>query len=603
MPRSVPLRRSLVVRLLATSVLVAVCSIAATAWLAVKSTSRAIEQQQSQALSQDASIYSTLLDFAATHHNWDGVGPTVSALARSTGRRIALTTSARASIADSQPAGGPAPAATPTAAAPLPAQASAVVDPLNLDPSLALGSGASRIAPQATGPFQLSSKEQAELRDAADETVGCLEDLGLTAQISTSPAGRPSVVTNSGYAGLMMMDKCNAKPLLFPTRSEQTALDQLDALVNPCLARQGIPPVQVDLNFSWTGRPASSTKAAQSIATCIESGRREQLAPYVAPAALLFVTSPARTPGSVFDLSRANTIRIVEVTALVLAVTVAVTVLVATRLVRPLRALAEAAQRPNEPHARVPVRGRNEIGYLAAALNDLSQRRERIEQQREAMVSDVAHELRTPLSNIRGWLEAVQDGVAVPDPELVSALLQEALLLQHIIDDLRDLAAADADTFRLHPEPVRLREVLQQVAAAHQDAARAAGVTLETRTDGDPGLVADPLRLRQAVGNLVSNGIRHTPAGGSVTVGARRDGPEALIEVGDTGDGISPENLPHVFERFWRAEKSRSRQTGGSGLGLAIVRQLVQAHGGTVSVDSTVGKGSVFTLRLPAQKD
>jgi two-component system sensor histidine kinase BaeS len=583
------------VRLLATSVLVAVCSIAATAWLAVKSTSRAIEQQQSQALSQDASIYSTLLGFAATHHSWDGVGPTVAALARSTGRRVALTTSTRALIADSQPAGSSAPAGSSS----VPTQASAVVDPLNVDPSLAPGSGASRIAPQATGPFQLSSKEQADLLNAADTTVSCLEEMGETAQITTSPGGRPSVITSSGYAGLLVIDKCNSKLLLFPTESEAKALEELDGLVNPCVTRQGIPPVQVDLDYSWTGRPTTSKKAAQTIATCIESGRRELLAPYVAPAALLFVTSPARTPGSVFDLSRANTIRIVEVTALVLAVTVAVTVLVATRLVRPLRALAEAAQRPNEPHARVPVRGRNEIGYLAAALNDLSQRRERIEQQREAMVSDVAHELRTPLSNIRGWLEAVQDGVAAPDPELVSAVLQEALLLQHIIDDLRDLAAADANTFRLHPEPVRLREVLQQVAAAHQDAARAAGVTLETGTDGDPGLVADPLRLRQAVGNLVSNGIRHTPEGGSVTVGARRDGPRTLIEVTDTGAGISSENLPHVFERFWRAEKSRSRQTGGSGLGLAIVRQLVEAHGGTVTVASTFGAGSVFTIRLP----
>ena len=582
-------------RLLATSVLVAVCSIAATAWLAVKSTSRAIEQQQSQALSQDASIYSTLLDFAATHHGWDGVGPTVAALARSTGRRVALTTSARAPIADSQPAGTAAPAGRSS----LPSQASAVVDPLNVDPSLAPGSGAGRIATQATGPFQLSGKEQADLLNAADTTVSCLEDQGQTARITTSPGGRPSVITSSGYAGLLVIDKCNSKLLLFPTESEAKALAELDGLVNSCLTRQGIPPVEVDLDYSWTGRPTTSKKAAQTIATCIESGRREQLAPYVAPAALLFVTSPARTPGSAFDLSRANTIRIVEVTALVLAVTVAVTVLVATRLVRPLRALAEAAQRPNEPHARVPVRGRNEIGYLATALNDLSQRRERIEQQREAMVSDVAHELRTPLSNIRGWLEAVQDGVAAPDPELVSALLQEALLLQHIIDDLRDLAAADADTFRLHPEPVRLREVLQQVAAAHQDAARAAVVTLETRTEGDPGLVADPLRLRQAVGNLVSNGIRHTPEGGSVTVGARQDGPQALIEVTDTGTGISSENLPHVFERFWRAEKSRSRQTGGSGLGLAIVRQLVEAHGGTVTVTSTSAAGTVFTIRLP----
>ncbi|MHA6763849.1 sensor histidine kinase [Streptacidiphilus sp. PAMC 29251] len=593
MPRSVPLRRSLVVRLLATSVLVAVCSIAATAWLAVKSTSRAIEQQQSQALSQDARIYSTLLSYAATHHSWDGVGPAVTELARGTGRRIALTTSARLPLADSAPAD----------ASPLPLQASAVVDPLNVDPSLGAGSGTSRISPQATGPFQLSGKEQADLLEEADETIRCLQYQGQTAQVATSPAGRPDVITSSGYAAILVIEKCNSKLLRFPTPGETKALNQLDALVNPCVTRQGLPPVQVNLSYSWSGQPTTSKKASQAIAACVESGRREQLAPYVAPAALLFVTSPTQTPGSVFDLSRANTVRIAEVTALVLAVTITVTALVATRLIRPLRTLAEAAQHPSEPHARVPVRGKDEISYLAAAFNDLSQRRERMEQQREAMVSDVAHELRTPLSNIRGWLEAVQDGVAVADPPLVSSLLQEALLLQHIIDDLRDLAAADADTFRLHPEPVRLREVVQRVAAAHQDAARAAGVTLDTRTEGDPKLVADPLRLRQAIGNLVSNGIRHTPTGGSVTVTAYRAGQETLIQVADTGSGIGPEDLPHIFERFWRAEKSRNRQTGGSGLGLAIVRQLVEAHGGTVTAASTPGAGSVFTVRLPDQAD
>lgn len=182
----------------------------------------------------------------------------------------------------------------------------------------------------------------------------------------------------------------------------------------------------------------------------------------------------------------------------------------------------------------------------------------------------------------------------------MASLLEEALLLQHIIDDLRDLAAADADSFRLHREPIRIADLLDQVAEAHRARAEAAGVLLNVlSTDGDAELVADPVRLRQAVGNLVDNAVRHTPRGGNVTVGAYPAGDELIIEVTDTGTGIGPDELPHVFDRFWRAEKSRSRQTGGSGLGLAIVRQLAHAHGGTVTATSRPGHGAVFTLRLP----
>ncbi|WP_370148221.1 ATP-binding protein [Streptacidiphilus sp. EB129] len=573
---------------MATSVLVAVCSVAATAWLAVTSTSHAIQQQQGQALSDDADIYSTLLGYAATHRTWGGVAPAVAGLAQRTGRRITLTTSARQRLADSSPADR----------SPLPPQASAVVDPLAVDASLAPGSGTSRIDLRATGPYQLTPAERAGLLKEANTGVTCLRDLGQASQIVISPSGRPSV-TASGIPIPFVMDKCGIRGLDAPTTTEKAALDQLDNLVDPCLARQGLAAIDLDLTYTVIGSPATSPNADQTVASCVESGRREQLTPYVAPAALLFVTNPTQAPGSAFDLSRANALRIAEVTALVLAVTVAVTSLVATRLVRPLGVLAEAAQNPTERHARVAVTGKDEISYLATAFNELSQRRERMEEQREAMVSDVAHELRTPLSNIRGWLEAVEDGVAVADPVLVSSLLQEALVLQHIIDDLRDLAAADAGTFRLHPEATRVREVAEHVTAAYRDTAQTAGVTLNTWIDGDPELVADPVRLRQAVGNLVSNGIRHTRPGGSVTVGVFQSASETLIEVADTGSGISPEDLPHVFDRFWRAEKSRNRQTGGSGLGLAIVRQLVEGHAGTVTATSTPGTGSVFTLRLP----
>jgi len=182
----------------------------------------------------------------------------------------------------------------------------------------------------------------------------------------------------------------------------------------------------------------------------------------------------------------------------------------------------------------------------------------------------------------------------------MSSLLEEALLLQHVIDDLQDLSAADAGELRLHSQPVDVPDLLAQVASGHKASADRTAVLLVVRADAGLTLTADPIRLRQAVGNLVSNAIRHTPPGGQITLGARPDGPQVVIDVIDTGAGLAADQVPLVFERFWRAEKSRNRQTGGSGLGLSIVRKLAEAHGGTASVTSTLGEGSTFTLRLPA---
>jgi two-component system sensor histidine kinase BaeS len=589
----VPLRNSLLVRLLATSILVALCSIAATAWLAVQTTTKAIEREQGQSLSSDASVYDTLVGYAAGHPNWKAVAPVIRAQAAKTGRRITLTTPDGKPLADSD-AGG----------TPLPDQPSAVIDPLRTDPVLAAKSGTDRIDSRAVGPFRLSPADGRLLREYAGKRLDCLlSEYGLTGRIDTGPNGRPEVVVTSPDPKRLSAALCGARDAPILMRSEMPALGALNKLVNACLQRQGLTPIELQVDFSWfllatAARPAPTSD--QTIQSCIDAGRREQLRPYVAPAALLYVTSPGKTPTPDFDLSRTNKIRIISVTALVLVLAIAVTVLLGVRLVRPLRALTAAAQNRADQHVRVPVTRNDEIGYLAAAFNDLSERRENIEQQRKAMVSDVAHELRTPLTNMRSWLEAAEDGLATADPALMSLLLEEALLLQHIVDDLQDLAAADAGTLRLHPEQVHVNDLLEQVAGAHRGRAESAGVTLTTEAGGDPEINADPARLRQAVSNLVSNAVRHTPSGGSVTIRSAVVGAELVIDVVDTGSGISEADLPKVFDRFWRAEKSRSRHTGGSGLGLAIVRQLTQAHGGTVSVTSAPVAGATFTLRLPA---
>jgi two-component system sensor histidine kinase BaeS len=588
--RRVPWRRSLVVRLLATSVLVAVCAIVATAWLAVQSTTRAIQQEQGRSLSDDTKIYDELLGYAATHQDWTAVNDVVTTLAAKTARRITLMTDDRQTIVDSAP--GPSLLA---------ARPSATVDALRVDTALTGADAADRIDPRAVGPYRLTADEHQVVTSYAADAVACMNKVGSKiAEVVDGPDGRPTVKVNGSVAPEYVAFCKTNSGLAKPMRTEFTQLDKLRKLTAKCLGVKA-DEVFVDLGFTVDYRLRVEGAPSESkVRACVDKSRLAQLKPYVAPPALLFVTDPADgTADPVFNLSRANTMRIAGVTGLVLALAIAITVLVGVRLVRPLRALTEAASRPVEEQRRVPVTTHDEIGYLATALNDLSDRRERTELQRKAMVSDVAHELRTPLTNIRSWLEAAQDGLAAVDPQLLTLLLEEAVLLQHVIDDLRDLAAADAGSLRLHTEPTFVNDALEQAAEAHRGAAEGAGVRLTTDSAADPEVVVDPVRLRQLVGNLVSNAVRHTPGGGSVTIRSRMDDAWLTIEVVDTGVGIAPDDLPKVFDRFWRADGSRSRATGGSGLGLAITRKLTEAHGGDIAVQSRPGKGTVFTVRLP----
>jgi two-component system sensor histidine kinase BaeS len=603
MSARVPWRTSLRARLLVTSILIALCSIAATAWLAVSTTTRSIQQQPTQVLADDATIYDTLLGYAATHPRWDGVLPTIRDLARRSGRRITLTSTARRPIA-----------AAGAGAAALPAQASAVVNPLEVNGALAPASEPDGIDPRAVGPFRLPRQQQNGLLDVALKAVSCLRAYGYGATISVSPSGRPDIEITGSDPKSGWFFSCGVPTLEQPTATEHQALTSLNTSVNNCLAQARQPGVFLNLDFTWMGTlpsnpaigqlsqaTAPSTAEDQVVQSCIDASRRAQLKPYVPAPALLFITGP---PGSVtahLGLSSAGRDRIAAATALVLLLTVTVTVIVSTRLVRPLTTLTDAVQHPARPHVRVPVTSGDEIGRLTAAFNDLSERRERMEAQRTAMVSDIAHELRTPLGNIRGWLEAAEDGLATSDRAFISSLLEEAVLLQHVIDDLQHLAAADAGQLRLHREPIQVSDLLDQVVVAHRGRASAAGIALAARTEGDPEAPADPVRLRQAIGNLVANALRHTAAGGAVTIGCHPAGGQIIVEVADTGSGIAPDDLPRIFDRFWRADKSRSRRTGGSGLGLPITRQLVEAHGGTITVASVVGEGTVFTIRLPAE--
>src|SRR5690606_28373870 len=202
--------------------------------------------------------------------------------------------------------------------------------------------------------------------------------------------------------------------------------------------------------------------------------------------------------------------------------------------------------------------------------------------------------------NVRGYLEALRDGVVAPDRELFASLYEEAVLQQRVVDDLQELALAEAGALVYHWSRVDVGELLEVVRAAHQAVADAAEVRLSGTAEAETYAHGDPDRLRQVLGNVVTNAIRATPPGGRVELRAARSGAETVVTISDTGAGIAPEHLPHVFDRFWRADPARGRRTGGSGLGLAIARQIVSDHGGTIEVASEVGEGASFTIRLPA---
>jgi two-component system sensor histidine kinase BaeS len=290
--------------------------------------------------------------------------------------------------------------------------------------------------------------------------------------------------------------------------------------------------------------------------------------------------------------------------ALSAAIAVLVALYLAVTLSRPLRSIRAGAEAMSagDLDARVPESGDDEIGAVADALNRLAETLQQEESLRKESVADLAHELRTPVQGILARVEAAQDGVLDDDAANLAATHDEALRLARLLDDLSALAEAERPGLLLETAPVDLAAVAGAQTAAFSDPFAGKGIDLTSSLR--PAVVdGDAKRLEQIVVNLLSNALRYTDAGGAVRVTVRPDDDAALLEVTDTGIGIAPEDLPRVFTRFWRGEKSRSRDTGGAGIGLSIVRELVHAHGGEVTVESTPGEGSVFRVSLPLAKD
>jgi two-component system sensor histidine kinase BaeS len=272
------------------------------------------------------------------------------------------------------------------------------------------------------------------------------------------------------------------------------------------------------------------------------------------------------------------------------------------RILGPIEAVTAAARRMEQSDlgARVTVRSADEIGELARAFNAMAEAVQRSETLRRNLVSDVAHELRTPLTNLRCQIEALQDGLQPPDDKTLRSLHEEALLLARLVDDLQDLTLAEAGQLSLQRGPVRVSAAVDGALTALRPLADQRGLTLHAEAAEDLVVDADRERLAQILRNLLANAVTHTPQGGTITVTAQQDGDDVWLEVADTGDGIAPEHLPHIFDRFYRSDASRARATGGAGLGLAIVGQLVRAHGGRVAATSGPGRGTRVRFSVPA---
>ncbi len=274
------------------------------------------------------------------------------------------------------------------------------------------------------------------------------------------------------------------------------------------------------------------------------------------------------------------------------------------RLAAPLTELANAAERvgAGDLTQQVAARGSLEMVTVAESFNHMTAQLRAAERLRQNLLADVAHELRTPLTVLQGSLRAILDDVYELDKAEVARLYDQTRHLRRLVDDLHELAQAEARALPLDLQPADFKILVQDAAAVFEPVADEQGVTLAVAAPATPVPVqVDRARMMQVLQNLLVNALRHTPAGGAVTVSVETGAAEAVVSVQDTGDGIDAVHLAHVFDRFYRTDQARNRDAGGAGLGLAIVRALVEAHGGRVAVYSAGrGLGSTFTLTLPS---
>ncbi len=569
--------RSIRTRLLAVSVLIALVGVALTAFIADAVGRDQTRSEVERVLREQGSIASQLDSYALDNWGWDGVQEVVDSLAEQTGLRIVIRDlEGRRVLADS--------------ASTSPDQAKVTLDdsPTRfLDPLFDLSVGDLLTGVDSGAGPETTDIDEAEFTAALED---CLTAAGIDYEILVDPD------TGLTYPQSVV-----------PGEDEQC--------LTSTFAEFGL--------LSDTGTPTTGDPG-------------DDLGP--APEPVLLYLGYRSGRGLTGSTGGSSPVLILVVIGVV-ALAAFLTAMASRRILGPVSQLTRAARQIESGGVAEPVevRSRDELGELARAFNQMGETLETEDRLRRRLTSDIAHELRTPLSNILGYLEAADDGLVPRDEALTATLIEEANALKDLIDDLQTLSLAESGGLVMEPVTTDLADLVESVVAANSARAVEEGVGLHSRIPESVRVTVDPRRLRQVLTNLVSNAIRHTDEGGSVTLevrssvgstlgvdpfgstgsaggggaggeagdecdpavaGAAEAGEEVVIRVVDTGSGIEARHLDHIFDRFYRVEDARGRATGGSGLGLAISRQLVDLMGGTLEASSEPGRGSVFTVRL-----
>jgi signal transduction histidine kinase len=305
-------------------------------------------------------------------------------------------------------------------------------------------------------------------------------------------------------------------------------------------------------------------------------------------------------PGSAF-LDRVN-LQILVGALVAIGLALLLAIILSRTLTRPIRDLTVATQVVSAGNwsQQVPVRSHDELGQLATSFNRMSADLARSLDLRRQMTADIAHELRTPLSIILGHAEAVHDGVLPASAETFEIIREEAGRLEHLVDDLRTLSMADAGELKLSMRPSSIEELLRGAQKLYAHQARQKGISLDTHVEADlPEIELDSQRIKEVLTNILDNALRYTPEGGRISLSAHRVEADVEIRIKDSGPGVGSEELDKIFERFHRAEASRTREEGGSGLGFAIARSIVEKHNGRIWAESELGHGLTVIMRLP----
>ncbi|GFP24104.1 two-component system, OmpR family, phosphate regulon sensor histidine kinase PhoR, partial [Candidatus Hakubella thermalkaliphila] len=295
-----------------------------------------------------------------------------------------------------------------------------------------------------------------------------------------------------------------------------------------------------------------------------------------------------------------NSITIVALISLALAIVISL--YLARSITRPLQDMIRVTRSISEGDLsqRVRADSQDELGALAQSFNIMADDLAKQEKMRRDLVADIAHEFRTPLTTIRGYVESILDGVKKPDQDILGRIEAETERLTTLISDLQELSRAESGKLSLEKKPVDLNVLVEEVFPKFEKEIAEKEIQVETDLDrGLPLALVDERRIGQVLENILNNGIKYNYQKGRVRVNTREEGEGVRLTIADTGQGISPQDLPYIFERFYRGDKSRSRHTGGTGIGLSIARNLVEAHWGTISVQSQPGQGSTFSVWLP----